>query len=56
MIIAKGTVIVNGKEYVKGQAVVGLSGTDADWMKRSGFIEEIPDEKKPDKGEGKAKK
>ncbi len=56
MFIAKGTVIVNGKEFGKGQAVKGLSKTDIKWMKKRGFIEDVPDEEKPAKEEIKAKK
>ena len=50
MTIAKGTIIVNGKEYKEGQAVKVLSEVDVKWMKQRGFIEDIPpDKKKTDK-------
>ena len=55
MIIAKGTVIVNGKEYGRGQAVEGLSGTDVKWMKRRGFDKADTNKEKPTK-EGAGKK
>lgn len=53
MIVAKGTVIVKGKEFGPGQEVKGLSKTDIKWMKQRGFIEEKSDKKKPDKEEEK---
>lgn len=50
MLIAKGKIIVNRKEYEEGQAVKGLSEVDVKWMKQRGFIEDIPpDKKKMDK-------
>lgn len=55
MILAKGTIIVNKKRYGKGQTVTGLSKADIRWMKEHGFIEEVPDRKKPDKEGEKTK-
>lgn len=46
MIRAKATIIVDGKEYQKGQTVSGLSQTDIRWMKESGFVEEVKQDTK----------
>ena len=52
MIRAKGTIIVSGKGYQKGQSVYGLSQADIQWMKAHGFIEEVKETKRAAKKEG----
>lgn len=50
MIRAKGTIIVDGKEYQKGQTVEGLSQADIRWMKSRGFIEEVKEKQETKRG------
>lgn len=50
MFKANGTIIVDGKEYQKGQAVHGLSESDVRWMKSNGFIEEVKEKQEAKKG------
>lgn len=54
MLKAKGTILVDGKEYQPGQTVNGLSDADVKWMKEKGFIEEVQD--KPEKPQKKGDK
>lgn len=50
MIRAKATIIVDKKEYQKGQTVHGLSQADIRWMKERGFIEEVKEKQEAKKG------
>jgi hypothetical protein len=38
MVKANTTVVVDGKQYQKGQTVEGLSDIDRAWMKENGYI------------------
>lgn len=49
MIKANGTIIVDGKEYQRGQTVHGLSEADIRWMKAKGFIEEVKEKQEAKK-------
>lgn len=46
MIKAISTIIVEGRTFPPGQAVVGLSAIDRAWMKEAGYIAETADKKK----------